>query len=349
MGAADSYERHDSEDSPNANLHVRLLMIDSRLTPELNNQEILDRIHLQERFIREALQAYDPKSAVLSWLDTLRAVEECINLLMADWSTEEEAFLAELLSSPVTRFISEPSYLLAVRERMTAKFNANFSARFGNLMVQCFAIGNAFALHGIHGATDGFADVGTLIGYFQSRRRHLVAMLHLMPTACKGRTRLTPLATLNVVLPLVELYALPRSGGQTVLNVRAAREKLGLPDDPNAELAMLSPLFLEPERAPIVDMPITSDGIEILKSREQLRDDRLFSAADLRNDITLIEAAYAEFDLAFSDFPPCGNLIRKLANDLHRPRFLDRYHAAGSAATISQVYSIGVHAEGVYQ
>ncbi|TCR80895.1 hypothetical protein [Rhizobium sp. BK376] len=291
------------------------MIMDHRLPSELNNQEIADRIRKQVTAIRELLEAYEPRSTIFAWLDTLRAVEECINLVMVDWSTAEESFFSDLLSTPVDRFLIAPTYLVAVRERMTAKFSANFAARFGNLMVQCFAIRRSFALHGIDGATEGLADVGSMIGYFQSRRRHLVAMLHLMPHVCKGRSPFAPLDTLNVVLPLVELYGLPMSGCQTVLNVRAAREKLGLPADLNAELAMLSPLFLEPERAPIVDMPITADGVEILKSREQLRDDRLFSAAELRNDIALIEAAYAEFDLSASDFPPCSKLVRKLSND----------------------------------
>ncbi|MCO6426041.1 hypothetical protein [Sinorhizobium meliloti] len=291
------------------------MKMDYRLSIELDDREILDRIHMQESAIREFLQVYEPKSTIFSWLDTLRAIEECINLLMADWSAVEGAFFSDLLLTPVNRFLSDPTYLIAVRERMAAKFNANFAARFGNLIVQCFAIRHSFALHGIHGATEGLANIGSMIGYFQSRRRHLVAMLHLMPHVCRGNKPFAPLDTLNVVLPLVELYALPMSGCQTVLNVRAAREKLGLSDGTNEELAMLSPLFLEPERAPIVDMPITADGIEILKSREQLRDDRLFSAAELRNDIILIEAAYAEFDLSASDFPPCSKLIRKLSTD----------------------------------
>lgn len=44
-----------------------------------------------------------------------------------------------------------------------------------------------------------------------------------------------------------------------------------------------------------------------------VRSDRLFSAAELRNDIRLIEAAYAEFDLAGTVFGPAAELVRRLS------------------------------------
>ncbi|MFS2042296.1 MULTISPECIES: hypothetical protein [Rhizobium/Agrobacterium group] len=290
------------------------MIIDDRMPHTLSSDEILVRIGLNEN-IRGQLGTYEQKTAIFSWLDTLRAIEECINLLIADWSAEEEAVIAELFATRVERFLAEPTYLVWIREWLTVRFNANFAARFGNLMVQCFAIRHSFTMHGIETAEEGLADVGSMIGYFQSRRRHLVAVLQLMPHVCRGVKPLHPLNTLNVVLPLIELHALPMSGCQTVLNVRFARQSLNLSDDSKSELAMLSPLFLEPERAPIVDMPINEEGLEILRKREQVRDDRLFSAAELRNDIALIEVAYAEFDLTASDFPPCSKLIRKLSND----------------------------------
>jgi hypothetical protein len=290
-------------------------MMDSRYVFELTTDEIHTQMHAQERFIREALQLYEPTYAILAWFDTLRAIEECINLVTADWSDEDEDFFLALIRSPFDRFLKEPCYLLEVRQRMTMKFSANAAARFNNLLVQSFAIGHSFAHHGLHDAVAGFADVGSLMGYFQSRRRHLVAMLHMMPSACMGGTLMAPLDTLNVVLPLVELYGIPRSGGQSVLNVRAARQKLGLPEASQDELPLLDELFLEPERASITHMPLSAETIEALKSREALREDRLFSAAELHNDIKLIEAGYAEFDLSATEYPACAKLIKKLAQD----------------------------------
>ena len=82
---------------------------------------------------------------------------------------------------------------------------------------------------------------------------------------------------------------------------------------------MLDDLFLEPERARITEVPITGKGAEMLNLREPLSPDRLFSAAELRNDILAIEAAYAEFDLASTDFAAAAALVRRLSRD-----FIDR-------------------------
>src|SRR5690606_22493308 len=95
--------------------------------------------------------------------------------------------------------------------------------------------------------------------------------------------------------------------------------------------AMLDALSLEPERARIIDMPLTEAGVEILKSKESLQADRLFSAAELRNDILAIEAAYAEFDLACSEFPVAAALVRQLST-----QYVDRdYWVAISPSDLS--------------
>lgn len=42
-------------------------------------------------------------------------------------------------------------------------------------------------MHGIETVEEGLADVGSMIGYFQSRRRHLVAVLQLHAARLPGR------------------------------------------------------------------------------------------------------------------------------------------------------------------
>lgn len=289
------------------------MIIDGRMLSELSVDEIELRMDVQERFICESLSRYHPTSAILAWLDTLRAIEECINLVAADWTGIDEEFFEELVASPMIRFVAEPHYLISVRNRLAKKFSANFSTRFSNLMIQGVAISHAFASQDIFDFAASISDVQTFMAYLQSRRRHFVAMLHLMATACRGRDKIQPLDTLNVVLPLVEMYAIPRQGGQEVLNIRAAQQKLALSDGSDVELAMLNAMFLEPERASIIDMPVTSERVEAEGRLENLKDDRLFSAAELRNDIIVIEAAYAEFDLSLTEFRSCADIIKKLS------------------------------------
>lgn len=120
---------------------------------------------------------------------------------------------------------------------------------------------------------------------------------------------------LNVFLPVVEFSGAPMKGAQYALMVKLAQERLGIPDDANAETAMLNGLFLEPERALIFEMPNSPEGRQILEAMEQVRADRLFSAAELINDILLCEAVYAEFDLTSTEFAVAASLIRRLSKE----------------------------------
>jgi hypothetical protein len=160
-----------------------------------------------------------------------------------------------------------------------------------------------------------FATVGDLRGYLQSRRRHFVALLHCLPVQCRGSRAMHELDTLNVLLPLIELHGLQIVGAQHARLIEASRERLGLPAEAAIELPMLDPLFLEPERSRITEMPMDGAASASIVNREEQPSDRLFSAAELRNDIGLIEAAYAEFDLAGGDFAPAAELVRRLSRD----------------------------------
>jgi hypothetical protein len=287
------------------------------LTASADEQALVDRIALQEQQIADALAPYEPLSATYTWFDTLRAIEEFINLIAVDWN--EEGFEHDLISLPVARVQQVPGRLDVVRQRVNARFGEKFCNRFTNLLIQCASIANAFASHGFIDVAAGFRTVGTMMGYLQSRRRHFVGLLHMLPHACHGRQIVAPLDTLNIFLPIVELSAVQMMGAQNALIVKLARAKLGLPECESAELAMLDGLFLEPERSRITEVSITATGIEILKSREILSPDRLFSAAELRNDILAIEAAYAEFNLTSTDFANAAVLVRRLSRD-----FIDR-------------------------
>lgn len=130
---------------------------------------------------------------------------------------------------------------------------------------------------------------------------------------------MVPIDTLNIFLPIIELSAVQMMGAQNTLLVKLARSRLGLPERQSSEIAMLDNLYLEPERARITDVPITGKGLEILKSREPIALDRLFSAAELRNDVLSIEAVYSEFNLAETGFAAAAALVRRLSTD-----FIDR-------------------------
>ena len=287
------------------------------LTAAASEKALVDRIALQEQQIADALAPYEPLSATYMWFDTLRSIEECINLITVDWKDED--FEKDLISLPLVQSQLVLPRLARVLQCVKARFGETFHNRFSNLLIQGMSIGIAFARHGFMDVAAGFRTVGTMIGYFQSRRRHFVGLLHIIPTACRGQQVVGPIDTLNIFLPIIELSAIQMMGAQNALLVKLARSRLGLSERPSSEIAMLDELYLEPERARITDVPLTDKGLKILNSREPVALDRLFSAAELRNDVLSIEAIYSEFNLAETDFAAAAALVRRLSTD-----FIDR-------------------------
>lgn len=267
---------------------------------------------LQAR-VGSALTSYEAKSATLCLLETLRAIEELINLYTVDW--DDDAFEQQLFGFPVMRSSEDLLLLARIRKHLATRLEQPLVERLTLLIVQGSDIGMAFKRHGAAEAASGFHTLAAMVGYLQSRRRHLVGLLHFIPTVCRGTKLIGQADALNIFLPIVEFSGAPMMGVQYALMVKLAQERLGIPDDSNSETAMLDGLFLEPERASVVEMPSSPECWELLKAREQVRPDRLFSAAELRNDILICEAVYAEFDLSGTEFAAAASLIRRLSRD----------------------------------
>lgn len=276
-----------------------------------------EQIDQHSRGLQAALAPFNAESAVKAWLETLRAVEEFINLPL--FGLDDEAIEAALLALPIDAAISRPRRLRAVRHQIAYRYGEAFARRFTTLLMQGTAIGHAFAQHGIAAGAAGFISVGTMVGYLQSRRRHLVALLYTLPARCTGRVPVLPLDTLNQFLPLVELNGVTLTGLYQQLMLAEAFPNYSVVLDSHGfqgsrEYPALDALFLEPERASIVEVHAASPNSVVLATLEPVRPDRLFSAAELRNDIRLLEAAYAEFDLTNSDFAPAAGLVRRLSD-----------------------------------
>jgi len=282
------------------------------LTASSSEHMLVERIAAQERQIAyDSLAPYEPRSATYAWFDTLRAIEECINLINVDWDDDE--FEKRLFSLPLSSCVGFSPKFDLVRQRFIAQFSENFANRFTNLVRYGAGAATAFGAHGFFKIAAAFSTVGSMIDFLQSRRRHFIALLHMIPQACCGDKVVIPYDALLVFLPMIELTGIQLRSAQNALNVKLSRAKLGLPQRDSAELAMLDPLHLEPERAPITSMTVTGEALTMWDGREALSPDRLFSAAELRNDVLLIESAYAEFDLKETDFAPAAGLIRRLS------------------------------------
>jgi hypothetical protein len=141
------------------------------------------------------------------------------------------------------------------------------------------------------------------IGYFQSRRRHLLAILYSLPTACQGSTKLAPIDTLNVFLPQAEYAGVSITTNYSRLilsqiypDFHVLLSATGYTCSHSHDV--LDSSFLEPERAGLMEMAEVMTDRNFRKTLEKKPRGKLFSAAELRNDIRVISAAYAEFNLA---------------------------------------------------
>ncbi|WP_312528601.1 hypothetical protein [Paracoccus sp. (in: a-proteobacteria)] len=282
----------------------------------LTGQEALDLITSQlaqhADGILYALAPFEARASVSAWLETLRAIEELINL---PGELDDDLLERELLGLSLRSETINSSRLKFVLHHLGYLYGIDFAQRQGNLILQLSAMQHSFEMRGILPAAAGMATVARAIGYLQSRRRHLVSLLYVMPRACRGAIPMTGRDALTWMLPQAEI------SGTTITGLLQQRVVCELYDDFALHLesrgftashsyTSLDDMFLEAERVPIIDLASSTQP----KGLEPLRPDRVFSAAELRNDIAFIEAAFAEFELDNTAFAGLAAVVRELSH-----------------------------------
>ncbi|RRD22042.1 hypothetical protein [Brucella pituitosa] len=261
--------------------------------------------------IMEVLARFEPDATVRSWFETIRAIEELINL-PGEIDDDVLAFALFDLNLAPRKF--DPRRLKFVCHYLGYYYGAAFAQRQTVLLLQLSGMQNSFAIAGHIPAAIGLSTVAHAIGYLQSRRRHLMSLLYIIPQACKGTVRMTDIDTLNWMLPQAEI------SGTTITGLLQQRAMSELHDDfklyvqphgfsSSHRYHTLDDMFLETERVSIIDVAFDAAPVEY----ELLPSDRIFSAAELRNQIALMGAAFAEFKLEDTAFVGLANLARDLS------------------------------------
>lgn len=262
--------------------------------------------------ILNALAPFEALASVSAWLETLRAIEELINL---PGELDDDVLKRQLLGLSLHGGTTNPRRLKFVLHHLSYLYGIDFAQRQAKLILQLSAMQHSFALQGVLPAATGLATVERAIGYLQSRRRHLVSLLYVMPAACRGAIPMAGRDALTWMLPLAEI------SGTTITGLLQQRAVCELYDDfalyleahgftASHSYSTLDDMFLEAERVPIIDLASSTQP----KALEPLRPDRVFSAAELRNDIALIEAAFAEFELDNTAFAGLAALVREISH-----------------------------------
>ena len=259
--------------------------------------------------ILATLSRYRLRDALSVWHETIRSVEEFINIPL--FGIEDERSAARLCSVPLDDallFRPVPAFSV-LREILSQTFEPGVVQRYLRTVLQVAAIGKSFKMHGLTDFGPGIRldTVGEAIGYFQSRRRHMVSLLYTMPFACKGSETLQPLDALNVLLPQVELSCVSITSLHLNLAQLEVIDDFYLEVDGKGATAShgfdtLDDYFLEPERASIVAMKDLRGDQIVLPEMEAHGTNKVFSAAELRNAVRLIRAAYSTFGLNDLEF-----------------------------------------------
>ena len=268
--------------------------------------------------IAAGLAPYEPKHTFEVWFQALRGVEELINL---PGELDDDDLLERILALPLLDVVTIGRSLGAIQNELEYQFASGVATRLRVTIRQACAIAMAFSIHKVP-VNPPLWTVGSAIGYFQSRRRHFLALLHTIPLACRGTRRLSDKDGIGQFTYLIESAGIGLTNMHQNLMLAKVYPDFSMEITKGGVLAShgfdaLDQAFLEPERTGITEMPM--DKIREVKLHP-VQDDLIFSTAELQNNLKLIEAAYDEFHLSATAFSPLMTFIESLT-----PHIVDNY------------------------
>ena len=307
-------------------------MAGQRLTGAAAQAEAMRALAHSRTCIESTLAPFEPRSTFQVWLSTLRGIEELINL---PGELRGEPLHEEIVGSALLDMGGMLKALPSIKTGLESRFSRLVAQRLMRTLIQLHAIATSFATHQLPAARE-MATVGTAIDYLQSRRRHLLALLHTIPGVCRGSQRLHELDGLNQFLYLIETAGLGTTSMHHNLMLAQVYPDFALDVDEVGILAShsfngLDSLYLEPERTAITEMAdIDFTGVKRVPVNRRL----IFSKAELENNLALIAAAYAEFNLHETSYGQLAAFIRSLL-----PLVVDEYFVRLTAKRLDELCS----------
>ena len=265
-------------------------------------RDLLETIIRQhEEGIRSVLATYDAAAAVDAWGETLRGIEEFINVL--HFGVEDGPDLAWLRTCPIgDNILTDPARMPRILEIVGRRNDSGVVARFRRTLVQVAAADTQFTHLGLRltGLDRGIRTVWEAQAYLQSRRRHFVSLLYHMPDTCCGEARLEPMLALQVLAPMVEHCCATITGTHQRLVLLEIFPDFELIEDPrgyrgNREFEELEQHFLEPERLSVLAMAQQRPDQIRPYRQEPIPTGAIFSVEELRNEVRCLLAAYESF------------------------------------------------------
>jgi Holliday junction resolvase len=292
-------------------------MAGQRLTGAAAQTEAMRALTHSRACIESALAPLEPRSTFEVWFSTFRGIEELINL---PGELQNEPLLHEIEGLALLDMGGILRTLPSIKAGLESRFSRLVAQRLVHTLIQLHAIATSFATHQLPAARE-MATVGTA-AYLQSRRRHLLALLHTIPGVCRGTQRLHELDGLNHFLYLIETAGLGTTSMHHNLMLARVYPDFALNVDEVGILAShsfngLDSLFLEPERTAITEMTdVDFSAVRRVSVNRRV----IFSKAELENNLAFIAAACVEFNLHETLYGQLAAFIRSLL-----PLVVDEY------------------------
>lgn len=259
--------------------------------------------------IAAQLAPYDPVVTPTGWHRVLQGAEELISF--ATEPLDDEALHDAFVDMPLGQAVGPKRVWL--EQRIRAIYDGGIETRMLDTLTVVFGLVTGCQSHGYPLAVPTVAHA---VGYLHTRRRRMVALLYVMPQLCKGTIKARTTVDLLPLMTLTELATGP------VINISQMRMLAHLFDDyvvesngvgcrGSRDVDLLDRGGMDPERVSIMDM-LNHGVISDMPDSGHLDPRRLLSKAEVAHQIAMIEAAYAEFDLAETSFRPLCQLILPL-------------------------------------
>lgn len=259
--------------------------------------------------IAAQLAPYDPVVTPTGWHRILQGAEELINF--ATEPLDDEAFHDTFVGMPLARALGVQR--LWLEQRIRTIYDGGIETRMLDTLSLVFGLVTGCQSHGYPLV---LPTVAHAVGYLHTRRRRMVSLLYVMPQLCNGTIKARTTVDLLPFLTLTEMAAGP------VINLSQMRMLAHLFDDyvveadgvgcrGSRDVDLLDAGAIDPERVSVMDM-VDHGVLGDMPDSGHLDPRRLLSKAEVAHQIAMIEAAYAEFDLAGTSFRPLCELVLPL-------------------------------------
>ncbi len=281
-----------------------------------------------------ALSKYEPIDTFFKWHNTIRAIEELINISQFGTLSDQEKQRLNSISLSFYQFLNNRADIGWLIGLLTQKYSKETAKRFIETLCMISAINQAFSVQGTISFGNGLNmnTVGNAIMYLQSRRRYFVTLLYLIPTLCNGKEVIEVRDTINVLLPVIEhnCISLKTMNDQETLAKVFPDYKLtsdGVKVTGNYYYNFLEDNSAEPERISLLDqLQLRNEQVPKYPYTPPLQN-KIFSFQELKNSINLIKAAFEFFQIKNVNYYSLIDFILSLEQFVKEDYFIQINHS----------------------